>query len=82
MSINPQFCRAGETGEVPRLDMPDQEMDPDTAFQVVHDELMLDGNARLNLATFDALRVPSPNHRSPAPGLRELARGSTVPTDD
>ncbi len=27
-------------------------MDADTAFQVVHDELMLDGNARLNLATF------------------------------
>ncbi|WP_425559956.1 glutamate decarboxylase [Kitasatospora paranensis] len=27
-------------------------MDPDTAYQIVHDELMLDGNARLNLATF------------------------------
>jgi glutamate decarboxylase len=27
-------------------------MDPDTAYQLVHDELMLDGNARLNLATF------------------------------
>ena len=24
----------------------------DTAWQLVHDELMLDGNARLNLATF------------------------------
>ena len=27
-------------------------MDPDTALQFVKDELMLDGNARLNLATF------------------------------
>jgi glutamate decarboxylase len=27
-------------------------MQPDSAYQVVHDELMLDGNARLNLATF------------------------------
>ena len=27
-------------------------MEPDTAYQFVHDELMLDGNARLNLATF------------------------------
>jgi glutamate/tyrosine decarboxylase-like PLP-dependent enzyme len=27
-------------------------MAPDTAYQIVHDELMLDGNARLNLATF------------------------------
>ncbi len=27
-------------------------MPADTAYQIVHDELMLDGNARLNLATF------------------------------
>jgi glutamate/tyrosine decarboxylase-like PLP-dependent enzyme len=27
-------------------------MPPDVAYQIVHDELMLDGNARLNLATF------------------------------
>ena len=27
-------------------------MAPDTAYQIVHDETMLDGNARLNLATF------------------------------
>ena len=52
VSVRPQFCRPGETGQVPRFDLPDGEMDPDTAYQVVHDELMLDGNARLNLATF------------------------------
>ncbi len=52
VSIQPQFCRSGEMGHVPRFNIPDSEMDPDTAFQVVHDELMLDGNARLNLATF------------------------------
>ena len=52
VSIHPLFCRPGETRAVPRLDVPEQEMAPDTAFQVVHDELMLDGNARLNLATF------------------------------
>ena len=27
-------------------------MAPSAAYQLVHDELMLDGNARLNLATF------------------------------
>ena len=27
-------------------------MDPDVAYQIIHDELMLDGNARTNLATF------------------------------
>jgi len=38
--------------EVPRFTLPDEEMDPIAAYGVVHDELMLDGNARLNLATF------------------------------
>jgi glutamate decarboxylase len=32
--------------------MPTDEMDAEVAYQIVHDELMLDGNARLNLATF------------------------------
>jgi glutamate decarboxylase len=32
--------------------MPAEEMDAEVAYQIVHDELMLDGNARLNLATF------------------------------
>src|SRR5438046_629771 len=50
--IRPQFAQPGETGEIPRYRLPDSEMPPETAYQVVHDELMLDGNARLNLATF------------------------------
>jgi glutamate decarboxylase len=41
-----------EVGRVPRHRMPAEEMDPEVAYQIVHDELMLDGNARLNLATF------------------------------
>ncbi len=41
-----------EMGRVPRHRMPADEMDPEVAYQIVHDELMLDGNARLNLATF------------------------------
>ena len=32
--------------------LPDEEMPAQTAYQLIHDELMLDGNARLNLATF------------------------------
>jgi glutamate decarboxylase len=46
------YARPGIQTAVPRLRMPDDEMDPDVAYQIVHDELMLDGNARLNLATF------------------------------
>jgi glutamate decarboxylase len=52
LQLRPEFARAGETTTVPRLRLPDGELPPDTAYQLVHDELMLDGNARLNLATF------------------------------
>ncbi len=37
---------------VPKYEMPESEMTPRTAYNIVHDELMLDGNSRLNLATF------------------------------
>src|SRR5918912_894619 len=32
--------------------LPDGPVVPDVAYRLIHDELMLDGNARLNLATF------------------------------
>jgi glutamate decarboxylase len=37
---------------IPRDELSATEMAPDVAYQLIHDELMLDGNARLNLATF------------------------------
>ncbi|MEJ2059256.1 MAG: glutamate decarboxylase [Gammaproteobacteria bacterium] len=37
---------------VPKYALPEQEMPASAAYQLIHDELMLDGNARLNLATF------------------------------
>ncbi|MEQ4618873.1 MAG: glutamate decarboxylase [Corticimicrobacter sp.] len=37
---------------MPKYKMPEGEHDPRHAYQVVHDELMLDGNSRQNLATF------------------------------
>ncbi|MGC5224626.1 glutamate decarboxylase [Micromonospora sp. DT81.3] len=46
------FARAGEATDFPLDRMPDGESLPETAYQIVHDEAMLDGNARLNLATF------------------------------
>ena len=52
LSFRPQFAQHGEIGEVPRLRLAEKGMPPRTAFQIIHDELMLDGNARLNLATF------------------------------
>ncbi len=50
--INPVFTQPGEATTLPRFEMPDSMMSSDTAYQLVHDEAMLDGNSRLNLATF------------------------------
>ncbi|GLZ75420.1 glutamate decarboxylase [Actinorhabdospora filicis] len=52
VALNPLFARPGEATELSRFTLPDRESLPETAYQIVHDEAMLDGNARLNLATF------------------------------
>lgn len=52
LSLNPVFVRPGESTELPKFTIPDGMSLPETAYQIVHDEAMLDGNARLNLATF------------------------------
>ncbi|ETW26102.1 glutamate decarboxylase [Mycobacterium gastri 'Wayne'] len=40
------------TTPVPALRLPEESMEPEAAYQFIHDELMLDGSSRLNLATF------------------------------
>jgi glutamate decarboxylase len=52
LELNPLFSRQGEASELPRFVLPQRESLPETAYQIVRDEAMLDGNARLNLATF------------------------------
>jgi glutamate decarboxylase len=51
MAVLPRFTRTGMV-QVPRDHLPDKPMLPQTAYQIVMDEVMLDGNARFNLATF------------------------------
>ncbi|HEX6878111.1 MAG TPA: glutamate decarboxylase [Nocardioidaceae bacterium] len=51
LTVVPRFTRAGMQ-HVPRNHLADKEMLPGTAYQIVMDEVMLDGNARFNLATF------------------------------
>ncbi len=46
------FASADLSVAMPKFKMPDKEHDPRHAFQVVRDELLLDGNSRQNLATF------------------------------
>jgi glutamate decarboxylase len=50
LAIPPVFTL--ESRRLPRHELPADELEPEVAYQIVHDELMLDGNARLNLATF------------------------------
>ncbi|MEU0674374.1 glutamate decarboxylase [Streptomyces sp. NPDC006172] len=56
LSVNPFYGVAdpvgGMTESPPKHRLPDAPTPPATAYQLVHDELMLDGNSRLNLATF------------------------------
>jgi glutamate decarboxylase len=51
LDINPVYFRE-KSCQIPRYQLPDEGVLPRTALQVVRDELILDGNARLNLATF------------------------------
>jgi glutamate decarboxylase len=50
LAIAPLFSLEG--GQIPRQELPQSELPPDVAYQIIHDDLMLDGNARLNVATF------------------------------
>jgi len=50
ISVPPLFTLDAAT--IPRHELPPGELPPDVAYQMIHDELMLDGNARLNVATF------------------------------
>src|SRR5215469_15995111 len=51
LDVNPVYVRELSC-EIPRFKMPERGVLPRTALQVIRDELILDGNARLNLATF------------------------------
>ncbi|HEV3169346.1 MAG TPA: glutamate decarboxylase [Actinocrinis sp.] len=56
LAVNPLLSEADPLGSMqvapPVNRLADGPMLPSTAYRLIHDELMLDGNARLNLATF------------------------------
>ncbi|MGK4583406.1 glutamate decarboxylase [Kitasatospora sp. HPMI-4] len=56
LSVSPLFGTADPLGAMklapPRHRLADRPIPPSSAYQLIHDELMLDGNAKLNLATF------------------------------
>ncbi|GAT81736.1 glutamate decarboxylase [Streptomyces sp. F-3] len=56
LAVNPFYAAADPAVEMaeapPKHRLAHAPLPPATAYQLVHDELMLDGNSRLNLATF------------------------------
>ncbi|MFE5708161.1 glutamate decarboxylase, partial [Rhodococcus koreensis] len=50
--ISPAYTGRLSVDPFPALRMPDDETDPEATYRFIHDELMLDGSSRLNLATF------------------------------
>ncbi|AII05027.1 glutamate decarboxylase [Rhodococcus wratislaviensis] len=50
--ISPAYTGRLSIDPFPALRLPDEETDPEAAYRFIHDELMLDGSSRLNLATF------------------------------
>ncbi|QDU06951.1 glutamate decarboxylase [Gimesia aquarii] len=50
--LTPAYGSRSISEPVPKYRMPEQGLPPKIAYDLVRDELMLDGNSRLNLATF------------------------------
>lgn len=50
--VEPMFGSREMASPIPRFEIPDREMSADAAYQLIHDELQLDGTPVLNLASF------------------------------
>ncbi|KAM0836053.1 hypothetical protein ACQ4PT_062554 [Festuca glaucescens] len=51
-SVHSTFASRYVRASLPRYRMPDNSIPKEAAYQIINDELMLDGNPRLNLASF------------------------------
>ena len=50
--LTPSYASRVMSEPIPKNSLPEKQMTADQAYNLIHDELMLDGNAKLNLATF------------------------------
>ncbi len=57
------FASADLSIRMPKYKFPEDEQNPRHVYQIVHDELMLDGNSRQNLATFCTTWAEPEAHR-------------------
>jgi glutamate decarboxylase len=51
-SLTPTYASRFFNAPIPKYDLPDDEVSPEVVYQLIKDELLLDGNAHMNLATF------------------------------
>jgi len=76
------LTRAGILTRRPKYRLPAQGMSADAAYQLVHDELNLDGNPSLNLASFvTSWMEPQADRARPGDARQEPDRPGRVPTD-
>ena len=57
------FASSDLSVKMPKYKFPEKEEHPRHAYQIIHDELMLDGNSRQNLATFCSTWVEPEVHK-------------------
>ncbi len=50
--LTPSYASRVMSEPIPKNFLPEKQMTSDQAYDLIHDELMLDGNSKLNLATF------------------------------
>ena len=51
-AIAPAYTHRLDLEPIPKFRMPEHDARPETVYRLIHDELLLDGSSRLNLATF------------------------------
>jgi glutamate decarboxylase len=61
--VRPMYARQQLLGPTPRHSIPEEGMAPMTAYNLIHDELIVDGNSRFNLATFCGTWMEPEAHR-------------------
>jgi glutamate decarboxylase len=61
--VRPMYARHSLLGPTPRHLIPEDGMSPSTAYHLIHDELILDGSSRFNLATFCSTWMEPEAHR-------------------
>ncbi|MGA9159595.1 MAG: pyridoxal-dependent decarboxylase, partial [Actinomycetota bacterium] len=50
--VAPAYTQRLDLEPIPKFTMPEHGARPDVVYRLIHDELLLDGSSRLNLATF------------------------------